>query len=377
MPVTHQNTQPATLVVQDNGTKLVCAGAWNINGIVKLQGQLPKIRRVEELIIDGSDIQVMDSAGAWLIQRLLIDLQKQNIKVQFRYFSSEHQSLLNMIAMQAPKILHSSQESESPHLFYFIGEEVVVKCFGILSFFAFFGELFVNFIQVIFRPRLLQIRAILNTLEHGGFYALPIVGLLSFLIGVVLAYQIGLQLVDYGANVFIVNMIGFSMFREFAPLITAIILAGRTGAAFTAQIGMMKVNEEIDALYVMGLSPINRLVLPKFLGLLLAVPLLSLWSAYFGTFGGMVIAKYMFSIGYYDFLHRFQEVIQAKALWVGISKAPIFAIIISTVGCFRGFQVSGSADSVGWETTKSVVQSIFLIIIADAIFSIIYGWLGI
>lgn len=376
MPTTYQNN-PATLTVKDDGAKLVCAGAWNAAGIVKLQERLPRIHRVGELIIDGSDIQVMDSAGAWLIQRLVMDLEKQNIKVQLVHFSSEHQSLLKMTAKQAPEIVSLPPESSNPNLFYFIGEEVVVKYSNTLNFFAFFGELFVNFIQVILRPRLLQIRAVLNTIEHGGFYALPIIGLLSFLIGVVLAYQIGLQLVDYGANVFIVNMIGFSMFREFAPLITAIILAGRTGAAFTAQIGMMKVNEEIDALYVMGLSPINRLVLPKFLGLLIALPLLSWWSACFGVFGGMVIAKYMFSIGYYDFIHRFQEVIQAKAFWVGISKVPVFAIIISTVGCFRGFQVSGSADSVGWETTKSVVQAIFFIIVADAAFSIVYGWLDI
>jgi phospholipid/cholesterol/gamma-HCH transport system permease protein len=227
-----------------------------------------------------------------------------------------------------------------------------------------------------FQPKNIQWNSIFKIVEETGCKALPIIGLLSFLIGIVLAYQMGLQLKDYGANAYIVDFSGLAILREFGPLITAIIVAGRTGSAFTAQIGIMKINEEIDALKTFGLSPVERLVLPRIFGLLIAIPLLTVWADAFGIMGCMVMANGMLDLGYADFLARFQQVIELKTYALGLIKTPVFAVLIAQVGCFQGFQVGYSADSVGSQTTRSVVQSIFLIIITDAFFSVLYSWQG-
>ena len=165
------------------------------------------------------------------------------------------------------------------------------------------------------------------------------------------------------------------MFREFGPLITAIIVAGRTSSEFTAQISSMKINEEIDALYTMGLSPTELLVMPKVFGLLIAVPILSFWADFFGIVGAMLMSKWMLHIGYTDFLDHLQESVGVKHLLLGLYKAPAFAILIALVGCFQGFQVDNNADSVGRQTTRSVVQALFLIIVTDALYSVIYSWM--
>jgi phospholipid/cholesterol/gamma-HCH transport system permease protein len=212
------------------------------------------------------------------------------------------------------------------------------------------------------------------TVEVVGYQALPIIALLSFLIGVVLTYQMGLQLKTYGANIYIVNLTSLAILREFGPLITSIIVAGRTSSAFAAQLGMMKINEEFDAIQTMGLSTINRLVLPKLIGTVIAVPLLTIWANVFGVIGAMIMSKNMLSISYFDFLNRLQEVTELSTFWMGMSKAPVFALIIATVGCFQGFQVAGTAASVGQRTMISVVQAIFLIIIVDAMFSVLFSW---
>ena len=166
-----------------------------------------------------------------------------------------------------------------------------------------------------------------------------------------------------------------AIFREFSPLITAIIVAGRTSSAFTAQIGSMKINEEIDALNTMGLSPTELLVVPKVIGLLIVFPLIIFWSDIFSILGAMVMSKFMLDVGYYDFLTRLQITVGFKQMMLGLYKAPAFALLIALVGCFQGFRVQASADSVGSQTTRSVVQALFLIIIADASYSIIYSWL--
>jgi len=193
------------------------------------------------------------------------------------------------------------------------------------------------------------------------------------MIGIVLTYQMGVQLRNYGANIFIVDLLGLSVLREFGPLLTAIMIAGRTGSSFTAELGLMKANQEIDALTTMGVTPAELLILPKIIGLFIALPLLTIWADIFGIIGGMIMAKNMLGIGWYDFLHRFQSQIPVRALLIGLGKAPIFALLIASIGCFEGVSVKDTADSIGKNTTKSVVYSIFFIIVADAIFSIIFS----
>jgi phospholipid/cholesterol/gamma-HCH transport system permease protein len=218
---------------------------------------------------------------------------------------------------------------------------------------------------------------VVRNIQTGGAEALPIVGALTFLIGIVVAYQGAVQLHRYGADIFIVDLIGLSMVRELAPLITAILVAGRTGSAYTAQIATMKVTEEVDALRVLALSPIEVLVLPKVFALVIALPLLTAFADVVGILGGMLMTASMMPIGPRFFLEQFPRVVLPESYLVGIGKAPVFAVVIATVGCYQGFKASGSAESVGAQTTISVVQSIFLIIMLDALFSVIFSELGI
>lgn len=216
---------------------------------------------------------------------------------------------------------------------------------------------------------------VLFNLRTAGFDALPIVGLLSFLLGVVVAYQGADQLRQYGANIFVADLVGLSMLREFAPLITAIIVAGRSGSAYAAQIGTMAVTEEIDAMRTIGIEPQELLVLPKILALVIALPLLTVFADVMGVLGGMVMAKAQLGVGFGEFMDRFAKAVSITSYLVGIGKAPVFAAIIAMVGCFQGFRTRGGADSVGRQTTRSVVQSIFLVIVADALFSVAFSLL--
>jgi phospholipid/cholesterol/gamma-HCH transport system permease protein len=216
----------------------------------------------------------------------------------------------------------------------------------------------------------------LFNIRSAGVDALPIVAILSFLLGIVVAYQAADQLRRFGANIFVADLVGLAMLREFAPLITAVILAGRSGSAYAAQIGTMAVTEEIDAMRTIGLSPIEVLVLPKLLALLVAVPLLTVFADILGVAGGMVMAQAQLGVGYADFLDRFVNAISVTSYLVGIGKAPVFAAIIALVGCFQGLRTRGGADSVGRQTTRSVVQAIFLVIVADAVFSIMFSIFG-
>ena len=209
----------------------------------------------------------------------------------------------------------------------------------------------------------------------GAFFG-SFVGLLSFLIGMVIAYQGSVQLARYGANIFIADLVGHAILRELAPMMAAIIVAGRSGSAYAAQIGTMKVTEEIDALRTMGVSPLELLVLPKLIALMIALPLLTVFADFTGVLGGMLVASTQLDVDVNTFLDRFDDAIKASTFLFGVGKAPVFAAIIALVGCHAGFQARGSADSVGRQTTVSVVQSIFLIIVADAIFSIVANVAG-
>jgi phospholipid/cholesterol/gamma-HCH transport system permease protein len=242
-----------------------------------------------------------------------------------------------------------------------------------IALLGFLGEIALAFAGTLARPRRLRLRPIVYNIRSAGFDALPIVGLLSFLLGVVVAYQAAEQLRRYGANIFIADLVGVSMLREFAPLMTAIIVAGRSGSAYAAQIGSMSVNEEIDAMRTIGIAPLELLVLPKIVALAVAMPLLTLFADVLGVLGGMLMAHAQLGVGAGDFLDRFVKAVSVTTLLVGICKAPVFAVIIAVVGCLQGFRTKGGADSVGRQTTGAVVQSIFLVIVADAAFSVAFS----
>lgn len=368
----------ASIEIDQAGNIVRCGGPWILSGISNLELRLDTLPwpEVKALQFDVAAVTAMDTAGAWLLHRTIRMLESKGCSVMLQGQRPEYEALLHVIkpvnlptepypSLPALNLLGRIGLVSWPHL---------QQAAGML---AFIGESAMVLLRSVAQPSRIRWRPILYNLQHAGFSALPIVGLLAFLMGVVIAYQGAGQLQRYGANIFIVDLVGLSMLRELAPLMTAIIVAGRSGSAFAAQIGTMKVTEEIDALRTIGIAPMELLVLPKVLALVVALPLLSVYADIMGVLGGMVMAKSQLSVNYADFMDRFADAVSLSTFMVGIGKAPVFAAIIAMVGCFQGFQVGNGADSVGRQTTISVVQAIFLIIVADALFSVVFNWLDI
>lgn len=357
-----------------------CSGRWTLNTAAHLLEQSKKLDGLSaiSIIVDASAIDEIDSAGSLLLHRLLERLRAKKVHIENVLTTQKTDQLLKLIATTVPSCSDEPMaKAESSSWLVDIGKAAYTKGNECVSFLSMLGEITLRFRHALFHWREFHIDSVVGVIENAGLRALGIVGLLSFLIGVVLAYQMGLQLKTYGANIYIAQLSGMALQREFSPLITAIIVAGRTSSAFTAQLGSMKVGEELDALMTMGIAPTELLILPKVMGLLLVFPLLVFWSDLFATLGAMAMAKGMLGVGYIEFLQQLKETLGIRQYWIGLSKAPAFSLLIALVGCFQGLQVQGSANSVGSYTTKSVVQAIFLIIVADAAFSIAFSWLGI
>ena len=242
---------------------------------------------------------------------------------------------------------------------------------------GFFGLVVSTLFRTVRQPSRLRVTSLIYHMEQVGLNALPIVGLISFLIGVVLAFQGSSQLQRFGAEIFVVNLVAVSILRELGILLTSIVIAGRSGSAFTAQIGSMKVNEEIDAMRTLGLDPIEVLVVPRLLALVFTLPLLAFFADIMGLLGGGLMAWLALGIPPDAFIERLNTSIGMWSFWVGIIKAPVFAFLIAMIGCYEGFQVVGSAESVGQRTTRAVVEAIFLVIVVDAVFSIFFQIIGI
>lgn len=356
----------------------LCEGNWTILhiGAIETKFQSSPLPSAQKIVINGDKIQQLDSAGALVLSKCVKALEKENNQIELINFNQQHCKLLTLIKEKQDALDYQPSPQEKHNLLYHIGQGTINKLNQINGLLTLVGDLSEKLFLALRKWQRFQTRSIAANIYTTGVTALPIIALLAFLIGVVLAYQMGLQLETYGANIFIAYLSGMAIFREFAPLITAIIVAGRTSSAFTAQIGSMKINEEIDALYTMGLSPTELLVVPKVLALLIIFPLLIFWADCFSTLGAMIMSRVMLDVGYADFLSRLHYSVGFKQMALGLYKAPTFAILIALVGCFQGFRVHANADSLGSQTTKSVVQALFLIIIADAFYSIIYSWLG-
>jgi phospholipid/cholesterol/gamma-HCH transport system permease protein len=247
----------------------------------------------------------------------------------------------------------------------------------IINLCAFSGEILVIFVEAFVQPKRFRFGAVVRQMLEVWIKALVIVGVLCFLIGVVIAYQGVQQLRQFGAEIFTVEAVGIGMFRELGVLLTAIIVAGRSGSAFTAQIGTMQVNQEIDAMRTIGLNPIEWLVLPRILALALSMPLLAFWGNMTGVLGGAVACTIYLDFTFVQFYDRLRDTVGIWNFYTGMIKAPVFGFIIAAIGCFEGLQVRGSAESVGQLTTRSVVESIFCVIVLDAVFSIIFLLAGV
>lgn len=368
----------AIVSFDESENTIICRGVWTVAHVHALNAQLKKIRKSKQssASIDASNIERLDSAGALLLNDLVVMLKLTEEAVNLTGLKTQQQALYTAVSSK----LSEAKEAVLPkkhNPFYNFGVWSVEKYHQLLAFITFTGELSSLFMRSLIHLPSFAWRELISVMEETGYRALGIIALMSFLIGIVLAYQLAIQLQQYGADIFIVDTTGVAILREFAPLITAVIMAGRTSTAFAALIGTMKVNEEIDALRTMGVQPIQRLVLPRIAALILTLPLLVVWADLFGMFGAMVLAKSVLNIGYVSFLQRLDVSVGMSHYVLGLIKTPVFALVIAGVGCFQGFCVGSSADSVGRQTTKAAVQSIFLIIIVDALFSIIYSWMGV
>ena len=354
-----------------------CTGNWNLQGIAGLEKRLGQLHWPEDkIVIDGAKIQAFDTNGALMLMHTIDNLSRTGRDVQVVNLSPAQQGLLALVSKRSKADYAPSERVKSSNFVTQLGKLVWEKVEHTLGFLAFLGETTVVLLKVLLRPSHIRWRILFANIESAGLNAMPIVGLLSFLIGVVIAYQGGNQLLYYGANIFIVDLVSLTMLRELAPLLTSIIVAGRTGSAFAAQIGTMQVTEEVDALRTIGINPYDILVLPKLMSLCVALPLLCLFADAMSIFGGMVVAYFLLDVSFGEFSARLFQVVTLFSFLFGIGKTPVFATVIALVGCYHGFRVRGGADSVGRQTTESVVQAIFLVIIADALFAVFMGTKG-
>jgi len=360
-----------------NGNTATCSGHWTVHQLAQLESQLARTRwPAGPVRFELNGIQRMDTGGAWLLQRLLMKLERERHTVETHGLRPEAAGMLQLVQStgMAPDVVPRQTRAG---MLEALGRRSLKTASRGIGLLAFIGEMGAAWLRQIRHPRHIRWREIALALGEAGHKAIGIVGLLAFLLGIVIAYQGGVQLRQYGASLFIADLVGLSMVRELAPMITAIIVAGRTGSAYTAQIGTMQVTEEVDALRSMGIPPMDMLVLPKLLALVIALPLLTVFADIMGILGGMVMSAVQLDIAFSTYIERIGVAVSVKSYLVGLGKAPVFAAIIATIGCYQGFQVVGSAESVGRRTTISVVHSILAVIVVDAGFSVAFSRMGI
>jgi phospholipid/cholesterol/gamma-HCH transport system permease protein len=366
------------------GDRLVASarGRW----VVAAAGELDRdLKRLEgeptgRVTLDMQNVAMLDTAGAWLLVRTRRRLTAGGSSVELRNLRPSFEPLLRQIEANEigePMPHPASQRDTLTGFVATVGEATLQTLRKGTSLLGFFGLVCITALRTFRHPSRLRMTSVINHMEHTGVDSMPIVGLLSFLIGIVFAYQGADQLRRFGAEIYTVNLLGLGILRELGVLMAAIILAGRSGSAFTAQIGTMKVSEEIDAMEVLGLDPIEVLVLPRLFALMVTLPLLTFFANVMGLFGGAVMTWVELDLTFPGFLRQLRYFMPGWSFWVGLLKAPFFAAIIALIGCYEGLRTERSAESVGRLTTQSVVESIFLVIVLDAAFSILFSYLGI
>ncbi|WP_310441803.1 MlaE family lipid ABC transporter permease subunit [Sulfurimonas sp.] len=363
----------------DNRLSFKFKGELTLYNLIKYKKIIDKIDISKEssVVIDLSELKFIDSAASIFIYNLQKQLRlKSSIHVDTLCDNREVTDMLELISVQKSKSKKIPDKKKRGFI-QKIGEKTYQNYVGFLSFMSFMGELFTHKMHYLISPKNIRFKEIAFEINESAIKAFGIVALTSFLIGLVIAYQSAHQLKIYGANIFIVDMLGISVLRELSPLITAIVIAGRSGSAITAQIGAMKITQELDAMQTMGFDPYRFLVLPKIAALMITMPILIFVSDIMAIIGGMVVSNIELNITTDLFLDRFSEVIAVKHFFVGIVKGPFFAFLIATIGIYRGMLVRDDTQSIGFNTTKSVVESIFAVIVCDAVFSIMFTNLGI
>ncbi len=369
---------PETPVIETDSEHPGCvrlSGDWIVDRIADLQARVDQLRGPVEAL-DARGIERIDAAGAWLLVRLA---QRLEMDVSAIELEGEHRALVDTVARaeQHEQVGDTVREPGWRRFFGAIGKLITDGGSHFVKLSGFLGLSLAALVRIAPRPRQWPVTATIHHMQQTGLNALPLVALLSFLVGAVVAFLGATVLRDFGAELFVVDLITFAFLREFGVLLTAILLAGRTASAFTAQIGTMKSREEIDAIRTLGLDPVVLLVLPRLVALLIMLPVLAVAAMVAGMLGGLTVSVTSLGIPAELFLSRVEETITLRHYLVGLIKAPLFAMVIALVGCLEGFKVAGTAQSVGERTTSAVVQCISLVIIIDALAALFFmeiGW---
>jgi phospholipid/cholesterol/gamma-HCH transport system permease protein len=357
--------------LEDGRCVLKFSGSITLLRVRKLSEQLEEIES-EQIVVDLADVEKMDTVGAWLIHKLERDRGAKVINA-----SQEQQTLIDHVA-RADKPVQLKRDYESP-LVRILGEIGVATTntgrtmHGLLGF---FGAFLIATGNIARHPRRLRMNALTTQFEQVGIRALFIIGLMTFLVGIVIAQQGATQLRQFGAEVYTINLIGRSAMKELGVLMAAIMVAGRSGSAFAAQLGAMKLSEEVDAMRTIGVSPMEALVFPRVAANVLLMPLLGFFAAFMVVVGGGIFCWVSLDIPPIAYIQRIREVVPLTDLWQTLVKAPVFGLIVAMAGCYQGMLVEGNAEEVGLRTTTAVVQGIFLVIVLDAFFAVFFTSIG-
>ena len=353
------------------------SGRWTVDQSADVEREIAELvsasRDEARVIIDLSEIDRLDTLGAWVLDRTRHELGALGLAADFVGASSEHHILLNEVAYRGFQPEPAKRSGRFLDVFADIGEAVVDAGKDFARGISFLGEIVMAFLRVVVIPSRFRIPALTNQLEQIAFRGVPIVVLISFLVGCIVSQQGLFQLQRFGAQTFVVNLIGILVLRELGVLLTSIMIAGRSGSAFTAEIGSMRMREEIDALRVMGLDPIEVLIVPRVLALVIGLPLLSFLASIAALFGGGLVSWIYGNIPPDVFLDRLKSTITFSTFAVGLIKAPFMALVIGVIASIEGMAVEGSAESLGRHVTSSVVKSIFMVIVLDGFFAIFFA----
>jgi len=369
------NSQFLEVERKQDKTYLVLEGDWTVRNAAPIEQDIERVKQDlgdQQFEVVGDHIAKLDTSGALLLKTLL---PKETLPPRL---TDKQRSLLKFLPSFSEYAPPKEQGQGAVVAFFSdIGKKTYAARHFLWEIFVFIGRISVCFAGNFLRPRAFRLPSVVRHIDEAGFRALPIIGLLAVLISMVITYQGATQLKKFGADIYTIDLTVISLLREMGVLVTAIMVAGRSGSAFAAELGVMKVREEVNALRTMGLDPIELLVLPRVIGLVIALPLLTFLADLIGLAGGSIMSLSLLHISFHQYLLRVQDVATPTMFFVGMIKAPVFAFVIAVIGCYQGLNVSGSAEDIGKTTTLSVVQAIFVVIMSDALFSVVFSKAGI
>ena len=360
----------ATAASNAEGGNFRIRGSLTITRAASIQREIEA--EADPLIIDLSGVERIDTVGAWLVHRTVRDRGAKVVGAK-----PEITNLLDQVAeADRPARVYPEERPSFFRVLNELGEWVADSGRTLVGLVGFFGATLIGLANVVRKPKRFRLNAVVQRFDVVGVRALGIIGLMSFLIGIVVGQQGAVQLEQFGAEIYTINLIGRITVRELGTLMTAIMVAGRSGSAFAAQLGTMKITEEIDAMRTIGVSPVEALVIPRLIAAVIMMPLLAFWAMLASLLGGGLYVWLFLDIPPLTYIQRLGEVVPATDLWVGLIKAPVFGFIIALAGCFQGMQVKQDSEEVGQRTTNAVVQAIFLVIVLDAVFAVFFSSIG-